>query len=341
MGSAQILTLPEDSYGPAAIHSNAKRMGIGPIGYDLNFSGEIWSSTRNIGIGTEFRPSIFSPVIFYNDGKLTIRHNSTLSNSSGSNGPQLILDEDDKTDFARLRFRNSWSTTNPGDIPTFTYTRSPRYWDIAGNANGLTMAEDRLNFYNSGFGDILTIRGNGNVGIRTTAPDVALHVNSSETSTSSASGAMILGTLGSSHLTFDGNEINAYNNTSGSSLYLNEESTGDVNVGSSTNQSNLVVNGFTRLGGGSAPTVKMKKLTGTIPSSGNMVISHGLTASKILDISVLILGSNSFTFPPSGNGLANITNQYRMFFSSSDIYIYDIGSIFQNQPYRILITYEE
>ena len=74
--------------------------------------------------------------------RLDIEHNSTLSGSV-----QLSLKET-HSDFARLNFSN---TNRPGD-----------FWTIAGLI-GTTTADDRLNFFNSDIGDVMSLQGNGDV----------------------------------------------------------------------------------------------------------------------------------------------------------------------------------
>ncbi|MGR3809059.1 hypothetical protein [Jiulongibacter sp. NS-SX5] len=177
LANAQIETLPANGFSPLRITSNDKSFGIGPSAYNLNFLNSSSSSTYNIGIGTAFFPLLLTSPVFYNDGKLTIRHNSNLENDTGENGPQLILDEYDANDYARLRFRNSWSTSSGYPISTSTYHRSPRFWDVAALSNGATASDDRLNFYNSDYGDILTIRGDGHVGVNATSPTGRMHVS--------------------------------------------------------------------------------------------------------------------------------------------------------------------
>jgi hypothetical protein len=86
----------------------------------------------NIGIGTT------APT-----GRLHIGHDSTLSS------PTLRLHET-AADFARLEFTN---------------TNTARRWHIAGLI-GSAVADDRLNFWNSQAGDIMSIRGDGTVAVK-------------------------------------------------------------------------------------------------------------------------------------------------------------------------------
>lgn len=89
------------------------------------------------------------------DGKILVSYNSSTGN------PHLTLRETTVSDYSRLEFANTGGT---------------RVWHIAGQVvagTGTTNREnDRLNIWNSGWGDIMTFRGDGRVGIRTTNPAV-------------------------------------------------------------------------------------------------------------------------------------------------------------------------
>ena len=92
---------------------------------------------QNIGIGTT------API-------------ASLMISTGTN-PQLQIRQTNGGDFARVRMQ----------------TGATRYWDVAA-FNGATLPADRLNFFNSTAGDILTLAGNGFVGIGNTNPSAPL-----------------------------------------------------------------------------------------------------------------------------------------------------------------------
>lgn len=81
-------------------------------------------------------------------GKLNINHTSTPTN------PQLVL-FDQTNNFSRLQFQNFGSAN---------------YWNISGMSSN-TNANARMSFTNSVTGDILTITGDGRLGVSTTVPN--------------------------------------------------------------------------------------------------------------------------------------------------------------------------
>ncbi|MCU0333568.1 MAG: hypothetical protein MUF62_00805 [Chitinophagaceae bacterium] len=133
---------------------------------------------------------------------------------------------------------------------------------------------------------------------------------------------------------------------------------------------NLLVEGFSRLGAAAegAPNIKTKKITATGPAingsiainhgltaakilqvsvlmeNGSIAINHGLTAAKILQVSVLMeygLGAGE-TIPPNYTTAAGY--QYDWQVRTNDIFIINRSgnsANIGNRPVRILITYEE
>jgi hypothetical protein len=97
-------------------------------------------ATSGITYGGKFRTDSPDGYGVLSEGRLRVDHNSTTDNAT------LRLHELE-ADFARLEFTN---------------TNTARKWQIAGLI-GATVADDRLNFWNSGVGDILSIRGDGTV----------------------------------------------------------------------------------------------------------------------------------------------------------------------------------
>ncbi|AWV98767.1 hypothetical protein [Arcticibacterium luteifluviistationis] len=266
----------------------------------------------NIGIGY----GLFDN---FNDTGLGVRYFSSAAN------PHARLINLNNTEPARLNFENVGATGVS--------------WQLKGKSNN-TNTSSFFNINSSQGGDILTLRGDGKVGILTDNPSVPLHVNSSASSINSTTGAMILGTLAAGHLTLDNDEINAYNNTSGSTLYLNQESTGRVEIGGS---SDLRVNGFTELGGSGAPSIKMKKLLGTSGLANSTVnVAHGLSKDKILGVQVILKRSENYSELPNFTSI--IGYEYQVEITPTDISIMTTSSNSANilsKPFTVLITYEE
>lgn len=96
-------------------------------------------------------------------GRLTLLENGNLglgaSNPQASImvisdvNPQLHLRQSNTADYARVRLQGG----------------TAGFWDVAAY-NNTTLGNERLNFFNSRGGDIISIAGNGNVGIGTTNP---------------------------------------------------------------------------------------------------------------------------------------------------------------------------
>jgi hypothetical protein len=106
--------------------------GVGVYGYA--------SATTGTTYGGKFRTDSPDGYGVLSEGRLRVDHNSTTDNAT------LRLHELE-ADFARLEFTN---------------TNTERKWHIAGLV-GTAVADDRLIFWNSGVGDILSIRGDGTV----------------------------------------------------------------------------------------------------------------------------------------------------------------------------------
>jgi hypothetical protein len=117
----------------------------------------------------------------------------------------------------------------------------------------------------------------------------------------------------------------------------------DVGIGTSSPGAKLEVNGYTMLGSG-APKIQMKKLTGTTAAtqSGQVSIAHGLTASKILSVDIMVEYSpNNFVHH---SYQYNGGYEFNFFISPASITIANISANSANilsKPYKIIITYEQ
>jgi hypothetical protein len=136
--STSTYSLKMDGYRIQAESQGSLLSSAGPSNLYLNpFGGRV-------GIGTKILPN----------ATLEIKGNSILSR------PTLSLTDTIATNYTRLQFKN---------------TNSSSYWHIAG-LNNTTNSTERLNFYNSTSGDVMSITGDGKVGIGTTNPGVKLAV---------------------------------------------------------------------------------------------------------------------------------------------------------------------
>ncbi|WP_179320305.1 tail fiber domain-containing protein [Winogradskyella helgolandensis] len=120
-------------------------------GYWKKNENDLYYSDGTIGIGTD------SP-----NGMLELSHDSSLSN------PHILLNEEEN-DYARLNFKNN---NNSEDVQ----------WTIAGYiATNEEGRNDRLNFRNDRSGEVMTITGNGQVGVGVgVTPKANFHVGNNK-----------------------------------------------------------------------------------------------------------------------------------------------------------------
>ncbi|HEV8512955.1 MAG TPA: hypothetical protein VGQ59_06745 [Cyclobacteriaceae bacterium] len=141
-------------------------------------------------------------------------------------------------------------------------------------------------------------------------------------------------------------------NTSGTiatSSYVG--ATGGVHVGATTapaTSGNLEVDGFTKLGS-TSPIIKMLKLTGAASgsASGTTGINHGLTASKILSVSVMLEYISGNFIGPSF--VLNTNYCFNWYVTPTQIVVANVdtttppfsSSSIRGKNFVILITYEQ
>lgn len=132
------------------------------------------SIAQNAGIGTS------TPA-----AKLDIRHTSSISD------PTLLLYDNSPSNYARLQLQNASGN---------------KFWHVAGYIDDVTNANSRLNFFHSVTGDVMSLTGDGKVGIGTINPSSKLHIKG--------------GAAEKIKLEGNGNSIGFYNIFDGSQLGL-------------------------------------------------------------------------------------------------------------------------
>lgn len=103
-----------------------------------------------------------------------------------------------------------------------------------------------------------------------------------------------------------------------------------------------VHSGFTQLGE-SSPSVKMKKLTGTTGASqsSDVTVAHGLTASKILDASLLVTDAAGSRVPPSYTKAVGYL--YNFHIDTTNVVVRNFSAQSVNilsRSFTVLLTYE-
>lgn len=135
-------------------------------------------------------------------GTLSPNHALEIHTNSISGGNVQLLLFEDESDFARLKFRNTSGAT---------------YWDIAGYS-AKSAGDARLNFYYSSTGDVMSLSGNGNVGIGTVNPaqklDIVGNVNLTGKITGPATGAANLLPVAFGNIRNDGTILSGTGNFS-------------------------------------------------------------------------------------------------------------------------------
>lgn len=115
------------------------------------------------------------------------------------------------------------------------------------------------------------------------------------------------------------------------------DNAGDVSI-----SKNIIVNGFSTLGSG-APTIKMKKLTGTTAATegGSATVAHGVTFSKIISQTCVVTVSNDKYSPgyttPAGK-------QYSLNSDATNMSLINHATNSEgilSKPFIVVILYEE
>jgi hypothetical protein len=108
----------------------------------------------------------------------------------------------------------------------------------------------------------------------------------------------------------------------------------------------VVLNGYTRLGGSTAPAIKYAKFTGTTSSSvgGTISIAHGLDVTKFVSVTgVMVVSGNRFPLNMSNRSTYGSLDDFEtaLYTSANNINIYSIGTSSLGLPFTVIIMYEE
>jgi trimeric autotransporter adhesin len=120
--------------------------------------------------------------------------------------------------------------------------------------------------------------------------------------------------------------------------------TGEVGIGTNAPSADLEVNGYTKLGGSTAPAIKVIKLTGTTASTmgGSVAIASGVTGSKVLEVSAMVEYTSGAFVPMAYN--ANTGYEYHCYVNGSSIVVINKSANSANvlsKPIKLMVTYEE
>lgn len=129
--------------------------------------------------------------------------------------------------------------------------------------------------------------------------------------------------------------------------------TGNVGIGTYAPSAKLDVAGYTKLGDdATAPKIKMKELatfntaSGASAGAGLTSQAHGLTASKIISVSILVNVTGNLWIPPVYTSDPRLN--YNFFIFTNDIFIQNSstdctssGDHICGKPVKVLITYKE
>jgi hypothetical protein len=319
-GTSQILSVPYSLY--------AKTAGNGslwsPSGSDIYFEN------GNVGIGT------YAPA-----GLLNIYGNSNTGL------PQLLLSESEG-DFARLSFKNTAATT--------------KNWSIAGGLHPID-ANSRLNFWywnGTAGADLMSITGNGNIGIGTSTPEASLQIlgnsnmNSpqlllSESEDDYARLTFKNTTTNTKHWAIAGRpdpgDANSrlnfwyWNGTTGANL-VSITGDGKVGIGTSTPNATLDVAGTVKIGSSGRVISEIIEITGTTIDSfhGTLVpFPSGYTwdNTRVLSCEVKKWGSRWLTMGASAESGGDFI-QCELWEMGVWIICGD-DDIWHNKPFRLLL----
>lgn len=91
---------------------------------------------------------------------------------------------------------------------------------------------------------------------------------------------------------------------------------------------------------GTSRKIFTKYLTGTLDADASTEVAHGVTASKILAMSVICYNGDTFVYTVSEFRISTLAQSaFVITYDDTNIFIGDVGSDFQGNIYRIKIDY--
>lgn len=295
MGSAQLLSVPY-----ALFAANSLQGATGPTG--PAGSGNVSGTTNYIAKFTPNGNSVGNSIAYDNGadigigttqptGRLDIHAKSTTAY------PQLRIYDDSATGYARIQYQNAGSN---------------KYWQTYGYMHPSIINNSRFNFWNSSSGDVISITGNGRLGIGTNNPNVKVQMHDASSTSTLQLTNNLTGSLETdgTHISQDGYDF-ILNNYEGGNLIIKNNyfekmrisQSGRVGIGDTQLLYKLTVNdignnatdataGYFVQEGSGAQNAAIKAINGN-PTNANSYAIYA-SASKGYGIYSTVDGNNAY-----------------------------------------------
>ncbi|MGL4630671.1 MAG: hypothetical protein ACRCVT_05630 [Leadbetterella sp.] len=333
--------------GTLAIHgTKALEMGYGVSGKEINagkiiYNGFGTNALSIVGAGTSTanrKIYMFAEGGTVMDGKLGVGIDQNTKNlhvhQPTASTTTLKLSNTNTGDGATDGLELSIGTSGLFGTPASIISQESGFFSLGagGTAQMILQSDGKVGIGSLSLGPKLQIH-------HSTANDDALpHLGLKSTD---ASNGMIK--MESSGTNFFGQYFNASSATP-SANFISFDYNGTQPILDLQGNGNVGVTGFTKLGNdASAPSIKMKKFTGTTSATqgGTITIAHGVTDAKILSVRIMV-NYNSNASVPDGFNKDN-GFECNTYISAGSIYIENktgnSGSIL-SKPFTALIVYE-